>query len=245
MYNCDKMIPLPTREDHSGEVPVQPIGDFISLRFSERRLIDVTIEKSNHRPKVVSISEGSMVRISYVNGSRIDTLTGVIKTLNTIKERRAPFQTNKVPCECHSELQFGSCFVIVLDCSTDYKSTLYDISSDKIRDLDLITEKKKPKKHHDEDHKCCACGKCHKEDNKPSDENTGDKDISGDMDITPNEDIEGDDDFGTDPDNNGDDNSAEPDPDDSSEDDSEDEDTGTAEDGDDTYTNEVDEDYYM
>lgn len=201
MYNCDKMIPLPSRPDHVAEVPVQPVGDFIGLRFSERMLIDVTIEKNNNPPKVVSISKGSFVRITYVNKSRIDELSGVIKDISTVKERKAPVQTNRVACACNGLPHYGSYFTIVLDCSTSYQSQLYTITSDMIRDIDLITVKD-PNADDEDKCKCCDCCKCKEEETKPPEgDNTGGEDISGDMDITPDEEIEGDDDFGTDPGN--------------------------------------------
>lgn len=197
MYNCDKNLVSITRPTKVTAYEPSTI-DFLSLEFTERTVVDVTIKKANNPPKVVSISNGMFINIKFVYDGCLYKAAGKIQKITSSNKMKVPTQTRTFLCSCHDGANAGY-FIITLDCSDRYESKVFDIVSQDIRDLEIVDLDG----NSDSDNKCCNCCTCNKDNettDTPSDENT-DSDISGELDITPDTDLETDPDFGTDTDN--------------------------------------------
>ena len=199
MYNCDQNLVSITRPTKVTAYEPSTI-DFLSLEFSERTVVDVTIKKSNHPPKIVSISNGMFVNIKFVYDGCLYKAAGKIQKITTTDKKKVPTMTRTFLCPCHDGANAGY-FIITLDCSDRFESRVFDIMSQDIRDLEIVDLDG----NSDSDKKCCECCNCNRDndttDTPTEDENTEDPDISGELDITPDVDLETDEDFGTDPDN--------------------------------------------
>ena len=199
MYNCDRNLVSITRPTKVTAYEPSTI-DFLSLEFSERTIVDVTIKKANNPPKVVSISNGMFVSIKFVFEGALYKAAGKIQKITSSNKMKVPTQTKTILCPCHDSANAGY-FIITIDCSDRFESKVFDIMSQDIRDLEIVDLTGESDSNNN---KCCDCCNCNKEDDTttpPATEDNEDPDISGDLDITPDEDLETDPDFGTDPDN--------------------------------------------
>lgn len=199
MYNCDRNLVSITRPTKVTAYEPSTI-DFLSLEFSERTVVDITIKKANNPPKVVSISNGMFVNIKFVFNGCLYKAAGKIQKITTCDKKTVPTMTKTFLCPCHDGANAGY-FIITLDCSDIFESKVFDIMSQDIRDLEIIDP---PGESDSDNNKCCDCCNCNKEEDTttpPTTEDNEDPDISGDLDITPDEDLETDTDFGTDPEN--------------------------------------------
>lgn len=199
MYNCDKNLVSITRPTKVTAYEPSTI-DFLSLEFSERMVVDITIKKANNPPKVISISNGMFVNIKFVCDGCLYKATGKIQKITTTNKKTTPTMTRTFICPCHDGANAGY-FIITLDCSDIFESRVFDIMSQDIRDLEIVDLSGNSNSNTNDD-KCCDCCTCNRGDTStdtPTEDNE-DPDISGDIDITPDEDLETDPDFGTDPD---------------------------------------------
>ena len=200
-YNYDRAIPdliyPPTN------FPNEPSTiDFLEINFSQRLVVDITINRANNPPKVVSLSNGIYAIIKYVYNGVLYKVAGRIRDI----------QVKNNECDCNSikphpikPKTFGSSiFILEIDCSDRCESRVYNISSFDIRDIDIFDPTAIPDDN--KDNKCCCCGdkcNCGKDSGDSSDgdntddgsESEGTKDVT----ITPDVDLEDDNDFGTDP----------------------------------------------
>lgn len=175
--------------------------DYVGLSFTERKCLDITINRANKPPKVLTINNGNFVIITFRYKNQLYKITGKIQNINNAPNPRAPVQT-RVFNPNDSNLCNRNSFILSIDCSDKFESAVYDIHSSDIRDIDLVqtnVEKKPGHKHHHSNHnENSDCSECpYNPNNKPIE----DDNPSTDIDITPDVDLEVDEDFGTDPDN--------------------------------------------
>lgn len=205
MYNSFKKIPdivLPPQNN-----PYEPSTiDFLELNFNQRFVVDITINRANNPPKIISISKGMFVYVLFAHDGKLYKTAGRISDI-TISEcqKNFPNTTRIVPKPCGNK----QIFIIKLDCSDRCESRIYDIASDDIRDISIFDPFKEDNENESNNNCCCKNCNCNITDDSGNQDNTtgtetpddgSGEDISGDVDITPDTDLEDDTDFGTDPD---------------------------------------------
>ena len=206
MYNCDRV--LATIATPSKVTPYEPSTiDFLSLSFKERMVVDVTIQRANNPPIVVTLTSGQFISVKFVLEGELYKAAGKIRSIRTVGNINSTPESagsgmSMLPCMCRKT---GSeYFIITIDCSDRYESRMFDIVSTDIRDIDIINmDDFHHHHHHDHDHHChhtCTCDCCNKKDPDTTPDTPTEEESGGSLDITPDEDMETDTDFGTDTD---------------------------------------------
>lgn len=200
IYNGTRILPELVKQPTALSPYEKSSVDYLNLIFNQRICLDITVNKANSAPKVVTISTGNFVNIKFHCDGKLYQAIGKVSGITFTPHPKAPMQTRTfTPTE---DICKGETFIITIDCSDKCESRLYDIHSCDIRDIDLITDKNNSDEHHHHDHKPpygnSDCDKCpYNPNNKPS---GGDTKPPTDVDITPDTDLEEDYDFGTDSD---------------------------------------------
>lgn len=197
-YNYDRCIPdliyPPTN------FPNEPSTiDFLEINFSQRLVVDITINRANNPPKVVTISNGTYAIIKYVFNGVLYKVAGRIRDIQ-VKNNNDAENVNIRPTPMRSKTLGKPIFILEIDCSDRCESRVYNISSCDIRDIDIFDPRGVHKHHHHHhDIDITNPDDPSDTDDTNSDTDTGDEsEDTKDVVVTPDTDLEDDSDFGTD-----------------------------------------------
>lgn len=172
--------------------------DFLEINFSQRLVVDITINRANNPPKVITISNGKYAIIKYVFNGVLYKVAGKIRDIQVKVTKDGNYDGTMPP---YIKPSGKSIFILEIDCSDRCESRIYNISSCDIRDIDIFDPNEMHKHHHHNHDTDVTNPDDPNNTDNPDDLNTGTGDGSEnikDITVTPDIDLEDDNDFGTD-----------------------------------------------